>query len=115
VVGAACAAYPGARTSGRNTFHSALLTGLNDSDADARELVRLLKPIHATVNLIPFNSWPGAPYECSSNNRIHRFAEIVNDGGLSAPVRIPRGRDIAAACGQLKSASVRARGRKVSL
>jgi len=112
---AACAAYPGARNSRRITFEYAMLKGVNDSDADARELVRLLKPIHAKVNLIPFNPWPGAPYECSSNNRMHRFAEIVNDGGLSAPIRTPRGRDILAACGQLKSASARGRREKVSL
>jgi 23S rRNA (adenine2503-C2)-methyltransferase len=112
---AACAAYPGAKNSRRITFEYAMLKGVNDSDADARELVRILTPIHAKVNLIPFNPWPGAPYECSSNNRIHRFAEIVNDGGLSAPVRTPRGRDIAAACGQLKSESVRAKGQKVVL
>ncbi len=111
----ACADYPGARNSRRITFEYAMLKGVNDSDADARELVRILKPIHAKVNLIPFNPWPGAPYECSSNNRIHRFAEIVNDGGLSAPVRTPRGRDISAACGQLKSASLRQRGTKVAL
>ncbi|WP_422033244.1 23S rRNA (adenine(2503)-C(2))-methyltransferase RlmN [Reyranella sp.] len=111
----ACADYPGARNSRRITFEYAMLKGVNDSDADARELVRLLTPIHAKVNLIPFNPWPGAPYECSSNNRIHRFAEIVNDGGLSAPVRTPRGRDISAACGQLKSASLRQRGEKVAL
>jgi 23S rRNA (adenine2503-C2)-methyltransferase len=111
----ACAAYPGAKNSRRITFEYAMLKGVNDSDADARELVRLLEPVHAKVNLIPFNPWPGAPYECSSNNRIHRFAEIVNDGGLSAPVRTPRGRDIAAACGQLKSQSVRAKGQKVAL
>jgi 23S rRNA (adenine2503-C2)-methyltransferase len=111
----ACEAYPGAKNSRRITFEYAMLKGVNDSDADARELVRILKPIHAKVNLIPFNPWPGAPYECSSNNRIHRFAEIVNDGGLSAPVRTPRGRDIAAACGQLKSQSVRGRGEKVRL
>ena len=109
----ACADYPGARNSRRITFEYAMLKGVNDSDADARELVRILKPIHAKVNLIPFNPWPGAPYECSSNNRIHRFAEIVNDGGLSAPVRTPRGRDIFAACGQLKSASLRGRREKV--
>jgi 23S rRNA (adenine2503-C2)-methyltransferase len=109
----ACAAYPGARNSRRITFEYAMLKGVNDSDADARELVRLLKPIHAKVNLIPFNPWPGAPYECSSNNRMHRFAEIVNDGGLSAPIRTPRGRDILAACGQLKSASARKRGERV--
>jgi 23S rRNA (adenine2503-C2)-methyltransferase len=112
---AACAAYPGARNSRRITFEYAMLKGVNDSDADARALVRLLKPLHAKVNLIPFNPWPGAPYECSSNNRMHRFAEIVNEGGLSAPIRTPRGRDILAACGQLKSASVRARRQKVSL
>ncbi len=111
----ACVAYPGARNSRRITFEYAMLKGINDSDADARELVKILKPIHAKVNLIPFNPWPGAPYECSSNNRIHRFAEIVNDGGLSAPVRTPRGRDIHAACGQLRSESVRARGEKVLL
>ncbi len=111
----ACADYPGARNSRRITFEYAMLKGVNDSDADARELVRLLTPIHAKVNLIPFNPWPGAPYECSSNNRIHRFAEIVNDGGLSAPVRTPRGRDISAACGQLKSESVRGRRDKVLL
>ena len=111
----ACADYPGARNSRRITFEYAMLKGVNDSDADARELVRLLTPIHAKVNLIPFNPWPGAPYECSSNNRIHRFAEIVNDGGLSAPVRTPRGRDISAACGQLKSTSLRQRGEKVAL
>ena len=110
-----CADYPGARNSRRITFEYAMLKGVNDSDADARELVRILKPVHAKVNLIPFNPWPGAPYECSSNNRIHRFAEIVNDGGLSAPVRTPRGRDIHAACGQLKSESVRQRGEKVLL
>ena len=110
---AACAAYPGAKNSRRITFEYAMLKGVNDSDADARELVRILQPIHAKVNLIPFNPWPGAPYECSSNNRIHRFAEIVNAGGLSAPGRTPRGRDIFAACGQLKSASQRGRREKV--
>ncbi|HEX2891502.1 23S rRNA (adenine(2503)-C(2))-methyltransferase RlmN [Vineibacter terrae] len=109
----ACAAYPGAKNSRRITFEYVMLKGVNDSDADARELVRLLKPIHAKVNLIPFNPWPGAPYECSSNNRIHRFAEIVNAGGLSAPVRTPRGRDILAACGQLKSESTRDRRTRV--
>ena len=82
---------------------------VNDSDADAHELVRMLKGIPAKINLIPFNPWPGAVFECSSNNRIHRFAEIVNEAGYSSPVRTPRGRDIMAACGQLKSASERAR------
>jgi 23S rRNA (adenine2503-C2)-methyltransferase len=109
----ACREFPSAKNSRRITFEYVMLKDVNDSDADARELVRLLKPIHAKVNLIPFNPWPGAPYACSSNNRIHRFAQIVNDGGLSAPVRTPRGRDILAACGQLKSASERDRKTKV--
>ena len=105
----ACRAYPGAKNSRRITFEYVMLKDVNDSDADARELVRLLKDIPAKVNLIPFNPWPGAPFECSSNNRIHAFSRIVNDGGLSAPVRRPRGRDILAACGQLKSDTVKKR------
>jgi len=105
----ACRAYPGANNARRITFEYVMLKGINDSDADARELVRLLKDIPAKVNLIPFNAWPGAIYECSSNNRIHAFSRIVNEGGLSAPVRRPRGRDIAAACGQLKSETVKLR------
>jgi 23S rRNA (adenine2503-C2)-methyltransferase len=108
----ACRAYPGAKNARRITFEYVMLKGLNDSDADAQELVRLLKDIPAKVNLIPFNPWPGAPYECSSNNRIHRFAEILNQANLAAPVRTPRGRDILAACGQLKSASQRGRRTK---
>jgi 23S rRNA (adenine2503-C2)-methyltransferase len=113
----ACAAYPGANNARRITFEYVMLKDRNDSDADARELVRLIRKykLPAKVNLIPFNPWPGAPYECSSNNRMHRFAEIVNDGGLSAPIRTPRGRDIFAACGQLKSASQRGRREKVAL
>jgi 23S rRNA (adenine2503-C2)-methyltransferase len=110
----ACRAYPGAKNARRITFEYVMLKGLNDSDADAHELVRLLKDIPAKVNLIPFNAWPGAPYECSSNNRIHRFAEILNAASLAAPVRTPRGRDILAACGQLKSASQRSRKTKVA-
>lgn len=105
----ACRRYPGASNARRITFEYVMLKGVNDSDADARELVALLKDIPAKVNLIPFNHWPGAPYECSSNNRIRSFAGIVNDGGLAAPVRTPRGRDILAACGQLKSATQRQR------
>jgi 23S rRNA (adenine2503-C2)-methyltransferase len=103
----ACRDYPGAKNARRITFEYVMLKGINDSDADAHELVRLLKGIPAKVNLIPFNPWPGAPYECSSNNRIHRFAEILNAAQLAAPIRTPRGRDILAACGQLKSASQR--------
>ncbi|MDE3061389.1 MAG: 23S rRNA (adenine(2503)-C(2))-methyltransferase RlmN, partial [Pseudomonadota bacterium] len=89
----ACRTYPAASNARRITFEYVMLKGVNDSDADARELVRLLEPIHAKVNLIPFNPWPGAPYECSSNNRIHAFSKIVNDAGYSSPVRTPRGRD----------------------
>ncbi len=103
---AACRAYPGASNARRITFEYVMLRGVNDSDADARALVRLLGGVPAKVNLIPFNPWPGAPYECSSNARIASFARIVNDGGLSAPVRRPRGRDILAACGQLRSDTV---------
>jgi 23S rRNA (adenine2503-C2)-methyltransferase len=106
---AACRAYPGASNARRITFEYVMLKDINDSDADARELVRILRGIPAKVNLIPFNPWPGAIYECSSNNRIHAFSRIVNDGGLSAPVRRPRGRDISAACGQLKSETVKLR------
>jgi 23S rRNA (adenine2503-C2)-methyltransferase len=103
----ACRRYPGASNARRITFEYVMLKGVNDSDADAKGLVALLKDIPAKVNLIPFNPWPGAPYECSSNNRIRSFATIVNDGGLAAPVRTPRGRDILAACGQLKSTTQR--------
>ena len=105
----ACRRYPRARNSRRITFEYVMLRGVNDSDADARELTRLLAGIPAKVNLIPFNAWPGAPYACASNNRMRAFAGIVNDAGLSAPIRAPRGRDIMAACGQLRSASERVR------
>jgi len=91
------------------TFEYVMLKGINDSPAEAKELVRLLQGIPAKVNLIPFNPWPGAPYECSSDMAIKAFSDIVFNAGYSAPVRTPRGRDIFAACGQLKSASVRAR------
>jgi 23S rRNA (adenine2503-C2)-methyltransferase len=106
---AACRAYPGANNARRITFEYVMLKDDNDSRADARELVRLLKGIPAKINLIPFNPWPGAPYECSSNNAIAAFATLLNDAGLSAPVRTPRGRDIDAACGQLKTAAERRR------
>jgi 23S rRNA (adenine2503-C2)-methyltransferase len=104
----ACRTYPTRR---RITFEYVMLQGVNDSDADARELVRLLADIPAKVNLIPFNAWPGAPYACSSNNRIHAFAAIVEAAGYASPVRTPRGRDILAACGQLKTESQRLRRR----
>ena len=105
----ACADYPGASNARRITFEYVMLKDKNDSDADARELVRLLKHyrLPAKVNLIPFNPWPGAPYECSTPERIRRFSDIVFEAGISAPVRTPRGRDIDAACGQLKTAAER--------
>ncbi|EIZ77373.1 hypothetical protein WSK_4067 [Novosphingobium sp. Rr 2-17] len=103
----ACADYPGASNARRITFEYVMLKDKNDSDDDARELVRLLKKykLPAKVNLIPFNPWPGAPYECSTPDRIRAFSNLVFDGGISAPVRTPRGRDIDAACGQLKTSA----------
>ncbi|WP_201739782.1 MULTISPECIES: 23S rRNA (adenine(2503)-C(2))-methyltransferase RlmN [Novosphingobium] len=105
----ACAEYPGASNARRITFEYVMLKDKNDSDEDARELVRLIRQykLPAKVNLIPFNPWPGAPYECSSPERIRSFANIVFEAGISAPVRTPRGRDIDAACGQLKTAAER--------
>jgi 23S rRNA (adenine2503-C2)-methyltransferase len=105
----ACAAYPGANNARRITFEYVMLKDKNDSDADARELVRLIREydLPAKVNLIPFNPWPGAPYECSTPERIRSFSSIIFAAGISAPVRTPRGRDIDAACGQLKTASER--------
>ncbi|UTW59260.1 23S rRNA (adenine(2503)-C(2))-methyltransferase RlmN [Kordiimonas sp. SCSIO 12603] len=103
----ACANYPGAHNARRITFEYAMLKGVNDSDEDARELVRLMRKykLPAKVNLIPFNPWPGTEYECSDWKQIERFSNIVFESGISAPIRTPRGRDIMAACGQLKSAS----------
>ena len=103
----ACADYPGANNARRITFEYVMLQDKNDSDEDARELVRLIKKykLPAKVNLIPFNPWPGAPYECSTPERVQRFSDLVYEGGISAPIRRPRGRDIMAACGQLKSAA----------
>jgi 23S rRNA (adenine2503-C2)-methyltransferase len=108
----ACRSYPGASNARRITFEYVMLKGVNDSPAEARELVRRLAGIPAKVNLIPFNPWPGAPYECSSEAAIAAFSDIVFAAGYSAPVRTPRGRDILAACGQLKSASVKLRKRE---
>ena len=103
----ACRKYPDLGNARRITFEYVMLKGVNDTDAEARELVRLLKGIPAKINLIPFNPWPGAPYECADWTRIEAFADIVNRAGYASPVRTPRGRDIMAACGQLKSASER--------
>ena len=103
----ACADYPGANNARRITFEYVMLKDKNDSDEDARELVSLIRQykLPAKVNLIPFNPWPGAPYECSDPERIKRFSSIIFEAGISAPIRTPRGRDIMAACGQLKSSS----------
>jgi 23S rRNA (adenine2503-C2)-methyltransferase len=107
----ACAAYPGANNARRITFEYVMLKDKNDSDEHARELVRLIRRyrLPAKVNLIPFNPWAGAPYECSTDERIRAFSSIIFDAGISAPVRTPRGRDIDAACGQLKTAAERKR------
>ena len=102
---AACRSYPGSSNARRITFEYVMLDGINDTASDAKELARLLSDIPAKINLIPFNKWPGAEYECSSHHKIKQFSEILNERGLSAPIRMPRGRDIMAACGQLKSAS----------
>jgi 23S rRNA (adenine2503-C2)-methyltransferase len=105
----ACRNYPGVSNPRRITFEYVMLKGVNDSLAEARELVRLLAGIPAKINLIPFNPWPGSQYECSDWAQIEKFAEVVNKAGYASPVRTPRGRDILAACGQLKSESQRVR------
>ena len=103
----ACRSYPGLSNAKRITFEYVMLKGVNDALSDAKELVRLLSGIPSKINLIPFNPWPGTRYECSDWEQIERFADIVNRAGYASPVRTPRGRDIMAACGQLKSASER--------
>ncbi len=105
----ACRTYPGVTNARRITFEYVMLKGVNYSLAEARELVQIIKGIPAKINLIPFNAWPGSPYECSEWEQIEKFAEIVNRAGYASPVRTPRGRDIMAACGQLKSESLKAR------
>src|SRR6478609_9120467 len=113
---AACRAYPGLSNARRITFEYVMLKQVNDSLAEAKELVKLLAGIPAKINLIPFNPWPGSRYECSDWDRIERFSDIVFNAGYASPVRTPRGRDIMAACGQLKSESAKlsARERKVA-
>ena len=113
---AACRAYPGLSNARRITFEYVMLKGVNDSLADAKALIKLLAGIPAKINLIPFNPWPGSSHECSDWEQIERFAEVVNRAGYASPVRTPRGRDIMAACGQLKSESLKlsARERKVA-
>jgi 23S rRNA (adenine2503-C2)-methyltransferase len=110
----ACRNYPGLTNARRITFEYVMLKDVNDSPAEARELVRLLKGIPAKVNLIPFNPWPGAPFECSDDIAIKRFSDIVFDAGYSSPIRTPRGQDIMAACGQLKSASIKKRRSEIA-
>jgi 23S rRNA (adenine2503-C2)-methyltransferase len=104
--------YPRLSNSERITFEYVMLKGVNDSDADARRLVKLIRGIPAKINLIPFNEWPGSPYERSDWERIEAFADIIYKAGYASPIRTPRGEDIMAACGQLKSATER--GRKSS-
>ena len=108
-------AYPNASNSERITFEYVMLKGVNDSDADARRLVKLIAGIPAKINLIPFNEWPGAPYQRSDPERIRAFANIVYNAGYAAPIRTPRGEDIMAACGQLKSATERARKSRAAI
>ncbi|MDP4725569.1 MAG: 23S rRNA (adenine(2503)-C(2))-methyltransferase RlmN [Alphaproteobacteria bacterium] len=105
----ACRNYPGVNNARRITFEYVMLKDVNDSDADARDLLHLIKGIPAKINLIPFNPWPGSSFECSTPSRISSFADIVYRAGYASPVRTPRGRDILAACGQLKSESQRKR------
>jgi 23S rRNA (adenine2503-C2)-methyltransferase len=107
----ACRTYPGVSNARRITFEYVMLKGINDTPSEARELVRLLKGIPAKINLIPFNPWPGAPYECSDWDKIEAFSDIVFAAGYASPVRTPRGRDILAACGQLKSETEKLRAR----
>lgn len=104
---AAVKAYPGLNNAKRVTWEYVMLKGVNDSEADARALVKLIKGVPSKVNLIPFNGWPGSPYECSDPDQIKKFADIIWKAGYSSPVRTPRGQDILAACGQLKSDSQR--------
>lgn len=111
----ACKYYADKSQTRRIMFEYVMLKGVNDADADAKALVKLLRNIPSKVNLIPFNPWPGAPYECSSNNRIHAFGRILMEAGLAAPIRRARGQDILAACGQLKSLSELKKGQKVKL
>jgi len=101
----ACRNYPGVSNAKRITFEYVMLKGVNDAIDDAKALVRLLRGIPAKINLIPFNPWPGSKYECSDWEQIEKFSQVIFDAGYASPLRTPRGRDILAACGQLKSAT----------
>ena len=107
-------AYPGLSNARRVTWEYVMIDGVNDSEADARALVHLIRGIPSKINLIPFNPWPGTAYECSNEQTIDKFARIVMKAGYASPVRTPRGRDILAACGQLKSDSVRQRASQMA-
>jgi 23S rRNA (adenine2503-C2)-methyltransferase len=107
--------YPKVSNSERITFEYVMLDGVNDTDEDAHRLIKLIEGIPAKINLIPFNEWPGAPYKRSSNNRIRKFADIIYKAGYASPIRTPRGEDIMAACGQLKSATERSRKSKAQI
>jgi 23S rRNA (adenine2503-C2)-methyltransferase len=103
----ACRNYPGLSNARRITFEYVMLKGVNDTLAEAKDLVRLMKGVPSKINLIPFNPWPGTQYECSDWDTIEAFAEVLNRAGYASPIRTPRGRDILAACGQLRSESVK--------
>ena len=109
----ACKNYPGVSNARRITFEYAMLKGVNDSDQDARALVKLVKGVHCKFNLIPFNPWPGAQYECSDYKTIEHFQSILAESGITCPIRTPRGRDILAACGQLKTDSQKLTAREI--
>ena len=111
----ACRDYPGASNTRRITFEYVMLKGINDTPAHARALIKLVKDVHCKFNLIPFNPWPGAPYECPDQDTINAFAQKLWDAGFTAPVRAPRGRDILAACGQLKTDSEKLSAREKGL
>ena len=111
----ACQDYPRTRNSKRITFEYVMLKGVNDKPSDARQLIKLIKGIPAKINLIPFNPWPNSPYECSERSQIKKFSDILNNAGYSSPIRKTRGQDIMAACGQLKSASVKIRKSELNL
>jgi len=110
----ACRRYVDSNPHDSITFEYVMLDGINDSEQDARALVRLLKGIPAYITLLPFNAWPGCPYECSAWEQIEKFGDIVNAAGYASPIRRPRGRDIMAACGQLKSESEKIKASQIA-
>ena len=111
----ACQNYPRTRNSKRITFEYVMLKGVNDKTSDARQLIKLIQGIPAKINLIPFNPWPNSPYECSDRSQIKKFSDILNNAGYSSPIRKTRGQDIMAACGQLKSESIKTKKSELRL